>query len=44
MSTAIEAPDVHELREPRWRGRWMTDWRPEDPAFWNGGRRPRRPP
>src|SRR4051812_25173214 len=36
MSTAIKAPDVHELREPRWRGRWLTDWRPEDPAFWNG--------
>jgi MFS transporter, NNP family, nitrate/nitrite transporter len=32
MSTTVEALDV-SIPAGR-RGRWITDWRPEDPAFW----------
>jgi MFS transporter, NNP family, nitrate/nitrite transporter len=38
--TGAEAPSTTASRVTRRRGRWIDDWRPEDPAFWeNGGRR-----
>jgi NNP family nitrate/nitrite transporter-like MFS transporter len=43
MSTAVEALPVREPAPAR-SGRWITDWRPEDPEFWDqtGARTARR--
>ena len=38
LSVTVTAP-VHSPPEPRLEmkeGRWITNWTPEDPAFWNG--------
>ena len=34
MSTVIEAPHVEQPAPAPGKGRWITDWRPEEPAFW----------
>jgi NNP family nitrate/nitrite transporter-like MFS transporter len=43
MSTAVDALPVPD-QAPARAGRWITDWRPEDPAFWaaTGARTARR--
>jgi MFS transporter, NNP family, nitrate/nitrite transporter len=33
MSTTLRTPDIPVAPAPR-RGRWIDDWRPEDPEFW----------
>ena len=38
LSVTVTTP-VHSPPEPRLEmkeGRWITNWTPEDPAFWNG--------
>ncbi|KLL11710.1 MFS transporter [Protofrankia coriariae] len=34
MSTPVADP-ARSGRRNRWSGRWIDDWRPEDPAFWH---------
>ncbi len=34
MSTAIDTAAPIAVEPPRFRARWIDDWRPEDPAFW----------